>query len=91
MERFGEPAAALIPGQNQQLGVEQEQFGGGFFEAAAGRDPRADRLNPVGGNVLDALLASGHEGEGPDWMTVAAGAMTGGLSTAAMGEGERSG
>jgi hypothetical protein len=78
-----------LAGQRQQFGIDQQQFGGGVFEVATRLDPGTNRIDPRGGNRLDALLAAGHESEGPERMAVTIGAMTGRLSAAAMGKRER--
>ena len=52
-------------------------------------DPGTNRVEPVGGNGLDALLATGHESEGPERMAVTVGAMTRRFSAAAVGKRER--
>jgi len=82
-------AGTLLSGQHQQLGVDDQQFGGGVFEMSACLDPRTNGVEPVGGDGLDTLLAAGHEREGPQRMAVPVGAMTGGLSAAAVRKRER--
>lgn len=77
---------ALIPGKHEELGIDQQQFGGGFFKVAARIDSRANRVQPVGRNGFDTLFATGHEREGPEWMTLTVGTMTGGFTAATMGE-----
>lgn len=82
-------AGTLYTGEHQQLGVDQQQFGSGLLEVAARLDPRTNCVKPFGGNGLDALLATGHECEGPERMAVTVGAMAGRLSAAAVGKRER--
>jgi hypothetical protein len=60
----------------------------GVLKAA---DDRTNGVEPCGGNGLGALLAGGHESEGPERMAVTVGAMTGSLSAAAAGKRERAG
>ncbi|HEY1220296.1 MAG TPA: hypothetical protein VGF03_15250 [Bryobacteraceae bacterium] len=79
---------ALIPGEHQKLGVDPQQLGGGFLEVSASCNSRTNRVDPIGGNGLDTLLATGHKREGPERMASTVGAMTGRLSTAATGEGQ---
>jgi hypothetical protein len=43
------------------------------------------------GNILNSLLALDHEGERPERVTLAIGAVTGGLATTTMSKGERAG
>ena len=79
----------LIPGQHQQFGVDDQQFGSSFFEGSARLDPGTNHVEPVDGNGFDTLLAVGHKGEGPERMAVSIGTVTGRLSAAAMSKSER--
>jgi hypothetical protein len=78
--------SALIPGEHQKLGVDQQQFGGGFLEVSARGNSRTNGVDPISGNGLDTLLAASHKREGPERMAITVGAMTGRLSAAATGE-----
>jgi hypothetical protein len=70
----------LISLQGQELGVSRKDLGDYFLKLSRLFDPQADRINPIRGNPLDMLLTVQHEGERPDGMTLAAGAMAGGLA-----------
>jgi hypothetical protein len=70
----------LISLQGQELGVSRKDLGGCFFKLSRLFDPQADRINPIRGNPLDMLLTVQHEGERPDGVTLAVGAMAGGLA-----------
>lgn len=71
----------LISLQSQELGVSRKDLGDGFFKLARLFDPLADRIHPINGNSLDMLLTVQHKGERPDGVTLAVGAMAGGLAT----------
>jgi len=71
----------LISLQSQELGVSRKDLGDCFFKLARLFDPLADRIHPINGNPLDMFLAVQHKGERPDGVTLAVGAMTGGLAT----------
>lgn len=81
----------LLACEHQQLGVDEQQFGGGLLKVPARLDPRTNGVEPVGGNGLDTLFAAGHESKGPERMAVTADAMTGGFSAAAVGKRKRAG
>jgi len=71
----------LISLQGKELGVSRKDFGDCFFKLARLFDALADRIHPIRGNSLDMLLTVQHEGERPDGVTLAVGAMAGGLAT----------
>jgi len=73
------------------LSVGREHLTDGILKLAPGLDAPADLLDPVLGDVLDMLFPLDHEGEGPNRMPRAPGAMTGGLAAAKAAEGERTG
>jgi hypothetical protein len=70
----------LISLQGQELGVSRKDLGDCFFKLSRLFDLQADRINPIRGNPLDMLLTVQHEGERPDGVTLAVGAMAGGLA-----------
>jgi hypothetical protein len=53
----------LLAGEHEQLSVDGKQLGDGILEVAGGIDSRADRIDPLGGNGLDVLVAFDHESE----------------------------
>jgi len=75
-----------IPGEHPKLDVDPQQFGGGLLEVSASFHSWTNRLDPIGGNGLDRLLATGHKREGPERMALTVGAMTGRSSAAATGQ-----
>lgn len=79
----------LLPGEHQQFGVDEQQLGGGFLEATTRLDPMTNGVDPLGGDSLDALLATSHESQSPEGMAIADGAMTGGLSAATVRKRQR--
>jgi len=81
----------LLASQHQQLGVGGQHFPRRVLEFAPGFHAAADVLDPVLGDVLDMLLSPHHEGERPDGMAWALGAVAGGLAAAEMRQGERAG
>lgn len=83
-------ARALLAGKHEQLGMGDQEFGGGFLKLAACLDPPANAINPFGGNGLHAFLAADHEREGPERMAFAVGAMTGRLTAATVRKRKRS-
>ena len=70
----------LVSFQHQQLSVCGEELGDGFFEVPAHVHALADDLDPVFGDTFHVLLALHHEGEQPEWMSLALGTMTGRLA-----------
>ena len=76
----------VAPFQSQQLGVHSKEFSDRIFELPATPNARADRVDPVIRDALDMLFASGHEGERPNWVAFALGAMTGRLAATAVGQ-----
>jgi len=70
----------LISLQRQELGVSRKDFGDCFFKQSRLFYALANRIHPIPGNSLDMLLTVQHEGERPDGVTLAVGAMTGGLA-----------
>jgi hypothetical protein len=82
---------ALLPGQHQELRVGRQYLAHGILELTPRLHPAPHVLHPFFGNVLDMLFPPDHKGQGPDGMALALGAMTGGLATAQMTEGERAG
>jgi hypothetical protein len=71
----------LISLQDQELGVSRKNLGDCFFKLSRLFDLQADRIHPIRGNSLDMLLTVQHEGERPDGVTLAVGAMAGRLAT----------
>ena len=82
---LGDPKR-VAPFQNQQFGVHSKEFSDRIFELPAAHNPWADRVDPVFRDALDMLLALDHEGERPNWMALAFGAMTGRLAATAVGQ-----
>lgn len=80
----------LLAGEHQQLNVDDKQLGDGVFEAAAGRDSRTDRVDPLRRNGFDMFLAVDHERERVERMSVPLGAMATRFPAPAMGEHQRS-
>lgn len=74
----------LVPGENQQLRVDDQQFGGSFFKEPARLDARTNHIEPVDRNGFDTFLAASHKSEGPEWMTVPFSAVAGRLSATAV-------
>jgi len=72
------------------LGVSRKDLGDCFFKLSRLFDPLPDRIHPIRGNPLDMLLTVEHEGERPDRVTLAVGAMAGGLAASRMGKRQRS-
>ena len=68
------------------MGVSRKDLGDRFFEVSGLLDPQLDRIDPIGGNLLDPFLAVEHEGERPDGVTLTVDAMAGGLATSKMRE-----
>ena len=68
------------------MGVSRKDLGDRFFEVSGLLDPQLDRIDPIGGNLLDTFLAVEHEGERPDGVTLTVDAMAGGLATSEMRE-----
>jgi hypothetical protein len=81
----------LFPLEDEEFGVQYEQFRQRLFELPAFLHALANRLDPRLGNILNSLLALDHEGERPERVTLAIGAVTGGLATTTMSKGERAG
>jgi len=81
----------LLARQHQQLSVGGQYFPHRVLEFPSGSHPAADVLDPGAGNVLDMLLATHHEGEGPDGMAWALGAVAVGLAAAEVGKRKRAG
>jgi hypothetical protein len=81
--------APLLAAQHKQLCVDGEQLSNCVFARAAGLDGRADGLDPVGGDGLDALLATGHKRERTQRMAGAVGAVAGWLAATSIREHER--
>src|SRR5208337_1523858 len=71
--------APLLARQHQELGVGGQYFPHRILEFTSGFHTAADVLDPFAGNVLHLLLAAHHEGEGPDGMAWALGAVAVGL------------
>src|SRR5258708_13601362 len=82
---LGDPKR-VAPFQSQQLGVHSKAFSDRIFELPAAHNARADRVDPVFRDALDMLLALGHEGERPNWVALAFGAMTGRLAATAVAQ-----
>lgn len=74
----------------QRIGWPHCEHTGGFLEVSASFQSWTNRVDPIRGNGLDTLLAPGHKREGPEWMALRVGAMTGRFSAAATGERQRS-
>jgi hypothetical protein len=53
----------LSEGEHEQLSVDGKQLGDGIFEAAAGLDRGANRVDPLHGHGLDVFLPVDHEGQ----------------------------
>jgi hypothetical protein len=81
----------LFPFEDEEVGVQCEQFRQRLFELPALVHALTNRLDPRLGNILNSLLALDHEGERPDGVTLAVGAVTGGLATTTMSKGEGAG
>jgi hypothetical protein len=81
----------LFPLEDEEFGVQYEQFRQRLFELPALVHALANRLDPRLGNILNSLLALDHEGERPEGVTLAIGAVTGGLAATTMSKGERAG
>jgi len=73
------------------LGVRREHLADRVLKLPPGLDAPAHLLHPVLRDVLDMLFPLDHEGEGPDGMSLALGAMTGGLAATKVAEGEGAG
>ncbi len=80
---------ALLARQDQQFGMDGQQFGGNLFELTPGLDAGTNGIEPVGRNGFDSFFAGGHESESGERMTVAFRAVASGFSAAAMGNSER--
>ena len=79
----------LLSRQHQQLGIGGQHLADRILELPPRGHAVPDLLDPVLGDVLDMLFPPDHEGQRPDFMASALGAMAGGFATAEMGEGER--
>jgi len=80
----------LSPPQGKQLGVRGEDLGHGFFKLASRLHQPLNFLDPCIGDLLDALLAPGHESERPNGIPLLVlRAMASGLATAAVSERKR--
>jgi hypothetical protein len=75
--------------EHQQFGIDGQQFSGGLFEFPPGLNAWTNGVEPLGRNGFDSLLASSHEGEGGERMTIAVSAVARRLSAAAMRNHER--
>lgn len=76
----------LVPFQSQELGVRSKDFGDRILELPAPHHAGADRIDPVFRDALHMLLALDHEGERPNGVALALGAMTGRLAATPVGE-----
>jgi hypothetical protein len=81
----------LFPVEDEEFGVQHEQFRQCLFELPALIHALTNRLDPHLGNILNSLLAMDHEGERPDGVTLAVGTVTGRLATTTMSKGKRAG
>ena len=70
--------------QYQKFGIDGQQFGGHILELPTGLDAWTNCVEPVGRNVFDSLLASGHKSEGGERMTIALGAVARRFAATAM-------
>jgi len=82
---LGDPMR-VVPFQSQQLGVHSKDFGDCIFELPATHNARAERVDPVFRDALDMLFALDHEGERPNRVALALGAMTGRLAATPVGQ-----
>jgi hypothetical protein len=80
-----------FPIEDEEFGVQHEQFRQCPFELPPLVHVLTNRLDPRLGNILNSLLALDHEGERPDGVTLAVGTVTGGLTTTTMSQGKRAG
>jgi len=81
----------LFPLEDEEFGVQDEQFRQRIFELPALVHTLTNGFDPRLGNILNWLLALDHEGERPDGVTLAVGTVAGWLATTAMSKGERAG
>jgi hypothetical protein len=81
----------LFPVEDEEFGVQHEQFRQCLFELPALIHALTNRLDPHLGNILNSLLAMDHEGERPDGVTLGVGTVTGRLATTTMSKGKRAG
>jgi hypothetical protein len=79
----------LFPFEDEEFGVQHEQFRQRLFELPAVVHALSNRIDPRLGNMLDPLLALDHKGERPEGVTLAVGTVTGWLAAAAVSKGER--
>ena len=79
----------LFAPQHQQLSIGSEDLAQSVLKLAAGVDTPPDIVHPVVRNPFDATLPLRHEGEKPDGMALARGAVACRLAAAAVREGER--
>jgi hypothetical protein len=80
---------SLITGQHQQLSIDGKQLGDCVLESASGVHGWADRVAPLSGNGLDALLPIDHEGKGVERMAAPIGAMAAWFAATPLGACER--
>jgi hypothetical protein len=81
----------LFPLEEQEFGVQYQQFRQRLLELPAVVHALANRIGPLLGNMLDPFFALDHEGERPKGMTLAVGTVTGRLAATAVSKGERAG
>jgi hypothetical protein len=81
----------LFPLEDQEFGVQDQQFRQGLLALSAVVHALANRIGPLLGNMLDPFFALDHEGERPQGMTLAVGTVTGRLAATAVSKGERAG
>jgi hypothetical protein len=80
---------ALPPGKHQKLGVDQQQFGGGFLAVPARFHSRTNRIDPSRGMLSPRFLPPAIKVRVQERMALAFGAMTGGFSATAVGQRQR--
>jgi hypothetical protein len=77
--------------EDEEFGIQCEQFRQGLFELSAEVHPLANGINPRLGNMLDPFLALDHKSKRPEGVTRAVGTMTGRLTATAVSQGEGTG
>jgi len=81
----------LFPLEDEEFGVQHEQFRQRLFELPGVIHALTNRIDPLLGNRLNPLFALNHEGERPEGVTLAVGTVTGRLAAPAASKGERAG
>ena len=82
---------SLLAPQHQQLGVGGQDLTQSVLKLAASVNAPADVIHPLFGNPFDPFPSRSQEGQRPSGVSLARGAMPGGLSTTGIADGERTG